>query len=380
MPSRKIEIVVATPAHASMLHDFFRSVWPSESSALRESGADDPRPSEAYRPEDALSIIAVESDRVIGYLGTLPLRLWDGRREQRGHWFKGFMVLPEFRNGPIGYGLVKEAVKHVPVGLVVTVQPASWRLFKAMGMSHLGALENRVRLLDSEHVLSAIDIGQLGLPGLPAAAVRGVKVLQRLGVAKLAGATANIGLAGWSLAFGSRSRGVKTGVSTGIDYREYDTLWANARTTLNFSEVRDGEYVQSRYARTDASPYTLFEARDGVDLVGFAALRSPSRAADPRLSGLTVAILSDLLVSALRTDAMFSLLASVEKAAREVGADALVCSASHPKLLGALGARGYLRIPSTLQFLSRLPDGSRGTASVRDWWLLRSDGNADEGF
>jgi hypothetical protein len=173
---------------------------------------------------------------------------------------------------------------------------------------------------------------------------------------------------------------VKTRAVTEIDSDAYNSLWGRARTVLRFSQVRDANYVESRYIGPVASPYVLLEARDGEDLVGFAALRRPGRGDDPRLSGLAVAVLADMVVAGLRTDAIASLLGAAERAARELGADALVCSGSHPALLRALGARGYLRIPATLQFLARMKAGDAESAPLSDWWLLRADGNADEGF
>lgn len=363
-----------------MLHAFFREVWPSEPRSSSPPGAADVETVAAVSLGDSFGVVALDGDRVIGYLGTLPLRVWDGAREQPGHWFKGFMVLPEFRNGPIGFGLVKEAVRHVQIALVITVQPASWRLFKAVGLVHVGALENRLRLLHPARVLRSIDAGRVGLPGVPAAAARLLRISQQLGLAGAVGGVMRIALAGWSLVLGSRSRAVKTRAVTEIDSDAYNSLWGRARTVLRFSQVRDANYVESRYIGPVASPYVLLEARDGEDLVGFAALRRPGRGDDPRLSGLAVAVLADMVVAGLRTDAIASLLGAAERAARELGADALVCSGSHPALLRALGARGYLRIPATLQFLARMKAGDAESAPLSDWWLLRADGNADEGF
>ena len=366
-----------------MLNAFFRSVWP-ETDLPGDTAAADSQTIATLDLGNSPSVVAVDGERVIGYLGTLPLRLWDGTAERPGHWFKGFMVLPEFRNGPIGFGLVKEAIKHVPIALVITVQPASWRLFKAMGMTHVGVLQNRLRLLNPTRVLATIDIDRIGLPSIPRAAIWTLKLSQRVGIASAAGAVARSALAGWSLLFGSRSRGTKTEVAQRIDYADYDKLWTRSRTTLRFSQVRDGEYVRSRYGnsgRGDESPYVLLEARDDKDLIGFAAVRRPRRGGDPRLPGLAVAVLADMLVAGDRTDAIYSLLAGAERTAHDLGTDALICSASHPWLLTALSARGYVRIPATLQFLARFEPSAGGKIGpLSDWWLLRADGNADEGF
>jgi hypothetical protein len=123
----------------------------------------------------------------------------------------------------------------------------------------------------------------------------------------------------------------------------------------------------------------VIEARVGGELVGFGALRHPRTDPDPRLAGLSVAVLSDILFHPQSEDVPLALLRAAERAAAAIGADALLCSASHPAVLAALSRRAYLRIPATLQFLVRL-DGGREPGSMSDWWLMRADGNSDEGL
>jgi hypothetical protein len=184
-------------------------------------------------------------------------------------------------------------------------------------------------------------------------------------------------LGAWSILRGSRGKGIRTAVVDRIDRAEYDALWSRSRQRFQFAQVRDGEYVQRRYLSDDA--YMLMEARDGAALVGFGAVRHPRPEGDERLAGLVVAPLSDVFTPLDRPDAASAILACAEKAAHSMGADALMCSASHPFLLSALSARAYLRVPPTLQFLARVGKGE-SAGSISDWWLLRADGNADEGF
>jgi len=375
--SGKVEIVLGSDEHAALTRAFFREVWPSdtESPAPREASSESASagPSPARSP----SSLAILDDRVIGYLGTIPLRFWNGEVEQSGYWFKGFMVLPEYRNGPIGFALVKELSRHVPIGFVITVQPASWRLFKAIGLTHLGALENRLRLLRPACVFRKIDFDRLGISGTSRGVSTAVKVAQRIGVAGVGGMLVGGVLGAWSMLRGSQAKGIRATVVDRIDRAEYDALWSRSRQRFQFAQVRDGEYVQRRFLSGGA--YTLIEARDDATLVGFGAVRRPRSEGDERLAGLVVAPLSDVFTPLDRTDAALAILACAEKAARSLGADALMCSASHPFLLSALSARAYLRVPPTLQFLARVGKGE-SVGSISDWWLLRADGNADEGF
>jgi len=52
------------------------------------------------------------------------------------------MVLPEYRNGPIGYRVLKELVGQLRRSVVLTVAPASVRLFEALGYANLGVVPN----------------------------------------------------------------------------------------------------------------------------------------------------------------------------------------------------------------------------------------------
>jgi hypothetical protein len=375
--SGKVEIVLGTEEHATLTQAFFREVWPSDTEAPTRREPSTGGVVSERAPVRSPSSLAILDDRVIGYLGTIPLRFWNGHVEQSGYWFKGFMVLPEFRNGPIGYALVKELSRHVPIAFVITVQPASWRLFKAIGLTHLGALENRLRLLRPARVFRKIDFDRLGMTGTSRRISTAVKLAQRIGVAGVGGMFVGAALGAWSMLRGSKGRGIRTAVVGRIDPAEYDDLWSRCSQGFQFAQVRDGEYVQRRFLSDDA--YILIEARDGATLVGFGAVRRPRSGGDERLAGLVIAPLSDVLTPLDRCDVSLAILACAERTARSLGADALTCSASHPFLLSALSARAYLRIPPTLQFLARVGKGE-SVGSISDWWLLRADGNADEGF
>lgn len=57
------------------------------------------------------------------------------------------MVLPEYRNGPIGFLAVKDLAARLPGSTILTVAPVARRLFSAMGYTDLGSVSNFVRVL-----------------------------------------------------------------------------------------------------------------------------------------------------------------------------------------------------------------------------------------
>ena len=325
--------------------------------------------------ERAPAIIAVQNQRVIGYLGTLPMRLWKNGREADAHWFKGFMVIPEFRNGPIGFALVREAMKHVGDVAVLTVQSASWRLFQAAGLRLAGAVPNYLRILRPARVAQRLDLAKIPLKSFPAWVTAGARIAQKTGVAAVGGAIGGFSAAALAAARGS---GEAVGSTEGIGDHDGDLgeAWGRMRAGIRVGQVRDAAYVRARYSAS-ARQFRCSASR-GRSGVAFTMVRRPREGGDERLSGLSVAVLSDLIAPLDAPALLLSALRRAEADARELGADALVCSPSHPALAPLLRRRSWLAIPANLHFLARAADVA--PSGVGDWWLMRADGNSDEGF
>jgi GNAT superfamily N-acetyltransferase len=136
----KIQILEAAAVPAEALAAFFREVWDQRataelvSTARRQAAAANLAEPGAEVP----TTVVLADDRVVGYRSSLPVELWDGGVSYPGYWVKGLMVLPEYRNGPIGYRVLKELVGQLRRSVVLTVAPASVRLFEALGYANFG--------------------------------------------------------------------------------------------------------------------------------------------------------------------------------------------------------------------------------------------------
>ena len=162
---------------------------------------------------------------------------------------------------------------------------------------------------------------------------------------------------------------------------ELDALWLRFREKLEGAPVRDGRYLLERYARRGAGTYQCVTVRQGSTLVGWAAVRQPADPGDPRLQGLRVATLSDLIFPLGETRIGLAALRGAEAAARRFEADALLCSASHTSLLAVLPRQGYLRIPGNMHLFLRDTTGENTLPGVLSaWYLTRGDGESDEVF
>jgi hypothetical protein len=378
--------MLATDEHAGALAAFYREAWgqattaESVLSAWRRAAAENVvAPGEA--PPTA---IVLEGSRVIAHCGSIPQRLWDGVAEHPAYWVKGLMVLPEYRGGPIGFLVVKELAKRLPRATNLAVAPAARRLFSALGWTDLGAVANFVRPLRPGRAALRLDVAGLGL-GLPRWVTAGVRIAQRTRLAGLAGVA---GLALDLAAATTRRAGARftTGGAVDVPTRdELDGVWRRARATLAAGPVRDGTSLLSRFGAdataVDGASYAFVTARDGARLVGVAVLRRPKETSDPRLRGIRVATISDILFPPERADIGLAVLRGVERAARAVGGDAILCTTSHHTLARLLRRQAYIRLPGNVHFFLRdTTAAARWPQDLQSWWLARGDGESDEVF
>ncbi|HET7228571.1 MAG TPA: hypothetical protein VFJ16_01080 [Longimicrobium sp.] len=369
-------VVRAGAGDEAALAEFYRQTWDAgategsvRAARRRAAVANTVEPG-----HEVPTFLFVAGGRVLGHVTTLPLRLWDGRQALPAYWLKGLMVLPEARNGPVGFLLLREAVRQLPRAMAMVVAPEARRLFAALGFADLGALDDRVRVLEPGRVLAALGTDGTELPAaarrlLPRAVVR-----SRAACAVL-GAAARAALGGWC-ALADSPPLHRGWILPELPPGEAHRLWVRARRELAAAPCRDAADLEARYG---AGGYRWIGVRERGGLVALGVVRAPSPAGDPRLGGVRMATLADAVVAPGRGDAARALLATAELTARGLGADALLCAASHASLAGPLRRRGYVRAGERVHALLRAP-GDALPPSAAAWWLTRGDGHADEVF
>ncbi|HWN80777.1 MAG TPA: hypothetical protein VNM87_01655, partial [Candidatus Udaeobacter sp.] len=143
----------------------------------------------------------------------------------------------------------------------------------------------------------------------------------------------------------------------------------------------DGAYLEHRYGGRRARDYHVIPLRVAGELRGLAVLKRPSGAGDPRLRGIRVAVLSELLFPVSEAGIGCALLAAAERGARAIAADALLVSATHAAVRPLLRRRAYLPLPRNVHCLVRMPAGGPPLPRELDrFWLTRGDSEADEAF
>ncbi len=367
---------------AAALAAFYSTAWGQDVTAEtirrnREAAA----ASNPITPGEAPpTFIFLKGGEALGHLGTIPVRVWSGGSEHPAYWFKGLWVLPAHQNGPIGFLVLKEATRQLGLAMALVVEQAARRLFTAHGFMDLGAIPNHMRLLDPTRVLRAVDLGTVGLSSIPRPLQPLFRAAQQRPLADIAGGAFR-GAAGlWTRA---RGRGGRFAVEqpASLVPAELDDLWSRARQSIAASIVRNGEYLSWRYGDRHAQSYLPVALRSSQRVEGLAVVRKPSASGDPRLRGIRVAVLSELVASADRPDILLALLAAAEAAARGAGADALLATASHASLAPLLRRRAYVPVAGNVHFMARTPAAGPALPRALDaWWLTRGDSDADEAF
>ena len=379
--NRTARVELAGREHDSALAEFFRSTWDSEATpdSVRRSRIAAAAANVVSPGVEPPTFLFFQDSKVIGYVGSIPVRAWNETTEQPAHWVKGLMVLPEFRNGPIGFLLLKEAVRHLDYSMALAVLPVVVGLFERLGFTDVGMLANYVRILRPAHTFRRLRLADVGFSRLPTWLLRGVELTQRAGVASAVGLCADASTHLYAAALGGFPRTLVIEHSV-PEPSELDGLWCRARRTIPAGLVRDSRYLNVRYPSRERD-YQYVSVRSGREIGSLAIVKRPRSLSDPRLHGLTVATVSEWIFPLDFPEAGLAALAGAEMAARHFGADALLCSACHSASLTLLKRRGYWKVPANVHLLVRAPhQPSVLSHGLADWWISRGDSNADEVF
>jgi hypothetical protein len=382
MTGAGVSVIRAEDEHAGVLAEFYREVWDRNATpegvlaARRRAAAANP----ANPGEPPPTFLFLAEGRAVGHVTSIPVRLWDGERERPAHWIKGLMVLPEHRRGPVGFLVLKEAVRQLAGGptMAMVVAPEARRLFGALGFADVGALPNELRLLRPGRIIRRVDIARLGMARLPGWALSAARAAQSSPLAPVAGAGVRLGMGLWSLARGRAP--LPTAACALGDTARLDRAWLALRAGVSAAPARTGSSVRLRYREEGEGAYECVELKG--EEAGYALVRrARTEGGDPRLNGLRVATLSELVAPLDRPAAVLSLLAAAERVAAADGADALLATASHPALRSLLRRRAYLPLPGNVHFLLRDAAGGDPLPRTLDqWWLMRGDSAADDVF
>jgi hypothetical protein len=374
-------------ADAGSIAEFFRaSGWDVQATSastlemLRAAAAANP-----FEPGTAPPTVGVfTGSLLVAYLTSIPTRFWNGREYASAHWLKGFWVLEEYRNGPVGFLLLKEMLKNVGIAASLPAALVTRQLSAALGMRDLGAVRDYVEPLRPARILRKLDFGQLEhLSGLPAVVSLAARIARIPPLGDLLGALITLSLNLLRLPGAWSARDLRTELAERLPQEAaLDSLWVKARRTLSCCATRSGAYLRWRYeggaSGHGKAHYCFAAAWRAGELAGLAVLAHPQRRDDARIRGLGIGSVVDLVLDPGCPGALHGVLAVARRWAKEANYDALLLTASRRALRGPLLRAGFVPTPGNIHLLLRDPGARHGLSADLDAWMVtRGDAWSD---
>jgi hypothetical protein len=368
-------------ADADSIAEFLRAAgWEPEATpesvreTLRTAAAANP-----FEPGVGPPLVGVfVGSRLAAYLTSIPTRFWNGTESVPGHWLKGFWVLEPYRNGPVGYLLLKEMLKHVGLAASMPAALVPRRLSAALGMRDLGAVRNYIAPLRSARILRKLDFERY-FSRLPIALSLGARIAKTPAGAYTLGALVTLGVSALRLPSVLSGRSLRSELSEKLpEEAALDALWARAQGVLRSAAVRSGAYLRWRYQADSNGRYVFASVWRGRGLTGLAVLQRPERLDDPRIAGLGIGSVVDLVLDPQCPGALPAALGVARHWARSADYDALLVTASHRGLRGPLLRAGYIPTPGNIHVMLREPGAQQQlSADLNDWMVTRGDAWSD---
>ncbi len=317
--------------------------------------------------------------RLVAYLTSIPASFWNGSQQVPGHWLKGFWVLPDYRNGPIGFLLLKEMLRNVGLAASMPAALVPRQLSVALGMRDLGAVSNYIQPLRMSRILAKLDLSLAALNGLPAAVTAALRAVKLTPIRQSIGALVNSYIAAASCSSALVGRRLRSEWSKSLpEHTVLDDLWSRARGAGTCGGTRSGAYLRWRYPADAASQYSFATVWQDRRLAALVTLAAPQRLDDSRLQGLAIGSVVDLVFDPNIPHALAKALARARRWGRAQGYDALLFTASHHSLRGALRGAGYFRTPGNIHLLVRDKGGQSGLSpDLGQWSVTRGDAWSD---
>lgn len=317
--------------------------------------------------------------RLVAYLNSIPTRFWNGTAFAAGHWLKGFWVLEQYRDGLVGYLLLKEMLKHVGLAASMPAALVPRRLSAALGMRDLGALRNYIEPLRPGRILRKLDSKVFDLNGIPTAASVALRFAKIPPFIYVVDAMITACLTALRLPSTLAGRALTTQIGERLPSEaDLDSLWDRAQRTAACCATRSGAYLRWRYACDGDGRYWFASVWHREALVALAVLQRPQRLDDPRLAGLGIGSVVDLVIDPRCPGALPRVLRAARRWANFARYDALLLTASHRALRRPLLRAGYIPMPGNIHLMLRDRSGEHGLSTDLDTWMVtRGDAWSD---
>jgi hypothetical protein len=295
-----------------------------------------------------------EEERIVGQMGSIPVRLHVSGDELETGWLVDTMVLEPYRHLAIGARLMLEAHDDQPFSLSLGQSAEMREIQFRLGWKQVAPLQIAQLLVRPENVLK----GKLPAPAAWAA---------------------GIGLRATSIVRGWRTDAPALTVQTIDRFAErHDALWKDSSRDLGCAVVRDASYLNWKYVDQPGQRFVRLDVIDGAELIGVVVwmLREPDGQFRYRR-----AFLVDVVTPLSRSTRLRQLVSAACAEASKWDVDALLCQHIDGRLTDALRSCGFhLRRPE--RFLLVDPGGlpaeqSAAVLSAQNWFVTHGDSDID---
>jgi GNAT superfamily N-acetyltransferase len=304
-----------------------------------------------YAAEDGPVIwMAIEDDRILGQMATMPFPMWWGDREVRASAGMDYFVRKDAQGRGLGIALSEAWADHVDVALALGLTPSSYPLFRKI-FTDVGPVPAYLRALDA-----------------------GAIARRRWGA--VAGSVAGPAMAVGLTLFARRHRR-----ADGLDVAavaafspEYDELWLGARASYPAIVRRDAALLTWKFLQCPFRTYQVLEARRRGSLSGYAVVRREGEADFPR--GVIVDLFCDAGDAATQ-DALIDAALAWCRRERLVRAETYTRNA---RLGAAFGRHGFRPGRTGIQYCVAHRHASPAPiARAAEFALTLGDGDLDRG-
>lgn len=293
-----------------------------------------------------------EAAGIVGYMGSIPVRVKLQDRELDTGWLVDTMVLKDYRTQAVGSRLMVEAHDDQPFSLSLGQTAEMREILFRLGWKQVAPMTIAQLLARPGNVLK----GKLPAPAAWAADV-GLR-----SSSALRGLMAN--------------RAALTVAPVDRFERRHDDLWASTSKDVACAVVRDASYLNWKYVDQPGQTFVRLDIRDARGLAGVAVwmFREPDGSYRYRR-----ALLVDVVAPLADAARLQQVVRAACDAAIDKGADALLCHHINPRLTAALRSCGFhVRKPQRFFLISPgpLPEPLRDQALSADNWLV-TQGDSD---
>jgi GNAT superfamily N-acetyltransferase len=344
-----VRIIRRRPEHDAALFALYADVFGADMQARSRARwqwqyIDNPH----TRDDGPVIWMAIEGDRVLGQMATMPFPMWWGDREVRASAGMDYFVRPDAQGRGLGIALSEAWADAVDVALALGLTPSSYPLFRKI-FTDVGPVPAFLKPLDAGAIVRRRWGRLAGTLAGPVAAA-GMRVFTRRG---------------------PRAAGIEVRRVTALT-PEYDDLWTRARASYVSIVRRDARYLDWKYLRCPFRAYTVLEARRAGALAGYAVTRLEGDASFRR--GVIVDLFADARDTAA-IDALIDAAVSAFRADRLVRAETY---AQHAGIGAAFQRHGFRSGRTGIQYCVAYRHASaEPVARAREFQLMLGDGDLD---